>query len=1353
MRKVFFNMKHMKMKKVALLFSTMMTILSFSFLQVLGQDYSFRNITYDQGMNSSIVYKAVQDKDGMIWFALHDGIDKFNGYEFKHYELISPAHPGATNIPHVRSLILDKNKQIWAFSDNGLFRYDYLKDEFILVKTGLKEKFSIDHINLIHEDYSGRIWLGTNSSVLIYDLPIDSIFQIPGIGANVLSFYSSEDSKMWIGTGNGLFLYDQETNTLIDPTTNPAVNERMSKMAVFSFWPYNDNQLLLGSRVHGLRKLNLLTGKVKKVKIPEFANHSLTIRDITYYNDKILLGTDGAGLIVLDSTLRFVHRYTSNENIPNSLSYNAIYDLFVDKDQRLWISTVGGGVNIFDPNDKAFTNIRHLSNNSNSLNSNMGLSISEDSRGNLWFGTDNGISILNRNTNIFKHIGFETGSQNDLSSKNVKVMIRDARDNIWVGTFAGGIDIYNESTVKLKTLRFDSLNNNSLSTDYIYALYLDNAGDIWAGGIRGGVNRYNPASESFTRYDEIINVRCFLGDSWNRILVGSLNGLYYSDETKNNFTLFHGVNNDSLEFVNRILCIHEDKRRRIWIGSEGEGLSYLEIEKGVQKNYLVKDGLPSNIIYGILEDSSGNLWLSTTNGLSRFDPENEKFTNFTTADHLSGKEFNNGSYFKTSDTTFIFGGNRGFTLFRPNEIKMNEKIPEILFTNFFIFHEENKAAGIGEQKFNVNETERIVLNHDQNSFSIEFSALNYTSTEKNLYRWKLDGLEQFENSWTNISNERRASFNGLPPGNYQFMVQASNNDGFWNTEGRTLEIVIQPSIWRSKSAKIIYILLTVIFLFFIQRYIYLSIKERNAFEKIRFFINIAHDIRTPLTLIKGPVEELISRDDKTSEEMKRLQLIADNADRLNNLVNQLLDFQKADLNKVKLTVSETSITEIVNKIIRNFEPLACKKNISINHMTESDQISGWADRAIIERIMYNLLSNAIKYSYPGGDVTVTTKYSDNDVVIIVSDQGRGIPPDQQKNIFKRYHRSNNIINTQIAGSGVGLMLTKKLVELHRGSITFVSKQNSGTSFTLNLPVNKEEYNQAEIFESASEEIISEPERLQVTAKIERNADHITSEQTKEDPSNRADLPLVLIVEDNDELRSYLRSNLIKSYRVETASHGNEGLELTNKHNPDLIITDIMMPEMDGIEFCKKIRQSINTSHIPVILLTALNSMQQKIKGLEYGADDYIEKPFEMKHLIARIDNLLTNRQLLRKKYLDRPGQAITSDIRSNADKELMEKILDLVMQRFNDSEFSVEIFCREIGISRPVLYRKLKAYTDQSPQDYIKIIRLKKAEELLLNTTKSVKEIAYEVGFSDPRYFSVSFKKYFGQSPTDFIQN
>ncbi len=1327
-------MKCLIMSRVVAPLTFMLIMIFIPSMLAHGADYKFRNITYDQGMHSSEVYKAVQDKDGMMWFALHDGLDKFNGYDFKHYELISPDHPGATHIPQVRSLILDEDQQIWTFSDNGLFRYDYLRDEFKLVITGLTERFDFDQIMVIHEDNTRKIWMGTNNGVVIYDEQNDSIFKIPDFVTNILSFYSETDSKLWIGTGEGLYLYDQEAGHFIDQTTRANVNARLLKMAVFSYMPFNDHQLLLGSRRNGLRLLDLRSGKMKKVNIPELSSLSYSIRDITYYDDKILLGTDGAGLVVLNSSLEFIRRYALNEDIPNSLSHNGIYDLFIDRENRLWISTYGGGVNLFDPNEKAFSVIQHQANNPNSLKANMGRAILEDGKKNLWFGTESGISILNRKTNTFRHIGFETGFENDLSAKTVLSMMRDREDHIWVGTFSGGIDIYNESAVKLNTLKFDSLNPSSLSTDYIYALYLDHEGDIWSGGIRGGVTRYNPSSGQFTRHDEVISVKCIIGDSGGRILVGTLNGLYYSDKNKNTFYLFHGMKDDSIEFVNRIFSIHEDKKGGVWIGSEGEGLSYIEIEKGLQKNYSVRDGLPSNIVYGILEDSMGNLWLSTTNGLSRFNTEEEEFTNFTVADKLSGKEFSRGAYCKTSDETFIFGGNRGFTLFRPNEIKLNERIPEIIFTNFYIFHKANKEAGIEEQKLNVNETEKIVLNHNQNSFSIEFSAINYTSTDKNLYRWKLDGLDQFENIWTGNSSERRAYFTGLPPGNYQFTVQASNNDGFWNTDGRTLQIVIQPSIWRSTLARIIYLFLTVVILFFIQRYIYLSIKERNAFEKIKFFINIAHDIRTPLTLIKAPVQDLIKHSEMSTEVTKNLELISNNTDKLNNLINQLLDFQKADMAKFKLKVAEESIPVLLKIVISNFESLAHKNNKTLLFKCENSELNGWIDKFILERIMYNLISNAIKYSHPGGKINIILEQNGDHMKISVSDQGIGISKDQQKHIFKRYYRSENIINSKTTGSGVGLMLTKRLAVLHKGDISFSSVENAGTTFYLSIPIKLNHYNADELCAP-----FEEPEKEK-----EETPSSVSYEGKR--------LPIVLIIEDSDELRDFLSDNLSKYYNTVTATNGREGLEVIKKNYPDLIISDIMMPEMDGIEFCISIRKSINTSHIPLILLTAMNSMQDKIRGLEYGADDYIEKPFDLDYLKARIDNLLYSRETLARKYMNKPDETTLAEIRSQPDRDLMNKAYEVVLEQYHDSEFSVEHFCRMMCVSRAVLYRKLKAYTDLSPQDFIKVIRLKKAEELLLTSVKSVKEIAYEVGFSDPRYFSVSFKKYFGKSPKEFTQ-
>lgn len=845
--------------------------------------------------------------------------------------------------------------------------------------------------------------------------------------------------------------------------------------------------------------------------------------------------------------------------------------------------------------------------------------------------------------------------------------------------------------------------------------------------------RYMPDNKRIEVFNEIQNVHSIIETSDSDIMIGTLEGVSILSKKDDDFYINSGKDTLLSNQKFRTFSILESRPGVFWIGTEGSGLFQYDRMKGVVEQYSTRDGLPSNIVYGILEDDNSNFWISTTSGLSRFNSTEGSFTNFSLADGISGTNFNYGAYYKASNGDLYFGSLDGVTYFNPKEISENSTKPEIIFTGISVLGMQPSDPDNPVYDLNINKTEKLELNHNQNSISIDFAAINYTGTEKNQYQWKLSGGEFGEGTWSTVSAERRAVFSYLPHGNYTFIVRASNNDGIWNNEGRSLDFIITPPFWQTRLAKIVYIILIALLFVAIQRYIFTYINQRQAKEKIQFFINIAHDIRTPLTLIAAPISKLVNSTKLTWEEKEEIRVAVKNSDRLKSLLNQLLEFQKASLRKQVLKVWECDIVQLVNEVLNNFQPLMDERMINASAEFESESILAWIDRQKIEKILYNLISNAIKYSHKGGSVHIKTEIRKRKVLISVRDNGRGIPAKQQKEIFKRYFRAQNAINTRETGSGVGLMLTQKLIELHKGTIKFTSTENVGSEFSIEFPFERSAYREEEILKGEAPDI----ELL----KNEEIEDVSFSQQYT-----------ILIVEDNTELRHHIRNELNSSYNVLTARNGKLAYDTILKMDVDLIISDIMMPEMDGRELCQKVRNNIATSHIPIILLTALNSMEDKIEGLEYGADAYIEKPFDIEHLKVRIANLLKARERMKQRFLDSPDQADGTDISSKPDQELMFKLNEIAKERVLNENFSVKDLCRHAGMSRPVIYRKLKAYTGHSPQEYLIILRLNNASRLFRQGVLSIKDVAYESGFSDPKYFSKSFKKHYGVSPTSYIE-
>ncbi|HEY0667909.1 MAG TPA: ATP-binding protein, partial [Sphingobacteriaceae bacterium] len=776
-----------------------------------------------------------------------------------------------------------------------------------------------------------------------------------------------------------------------------------------------------------------------------------------------------------------------------------------------------------------------------------------------------------------------------------------------------------------------------------------------------------------------------------------------------------------------IFSIRIDKKGRIWCASEGQGLMrFFEKEKTFKK-YTMKDGLPSNIVYGILEDKRGHLWLSTTNGLSRFNPETEKFTNYTVGDGLKIKEFNYGAAAETAAGELIFGGINGFVMFKPEEINSVNVKTHLMFTDFKIFNVSSKVGANNSPLMRViDQTDTISLRHDQNSLTFDFTSINYTNLSETLYSWTLDGLDK---TWSPPGRGHSAVYTNLKPGNYTFRVKSINPSSALNQE-RTIVIQISPPFWETYWAYFFYLSVLFALSYFIVRYYHIQISENHAKDKINFFTNIAHDIRTPLSLIRSPLSLALKRNDASAETLKSLRTADQNAERLSLLINQLLDFEKADMKKNELNLTLVNIEQTISDLCVNFTPYLHERGITLKKNFKRNNTIVALDRDKFEKIIFNLLSNAFKYTLKGGLVEIITDISGNNCLIEISDTGIGIPREQQKYIFKRYFRAQNVLNSNETGSGIGLMLTRKLIEQHKGTVNFESTVDKGSTFRVLLPLTE-----IPTIETATPASV-EHDRPAVADTL-RPAATVNGKK-----------PVLLIAEDHAELRTHLTENLSHFFVVHQAENGKEALKLTRKVFPDVIISDVMMLEMNGSEFCAEIKNNIDTSHIPFILLTSLTATQNKVDGIKTGADIYLEKPFNLEVLKSYVDNLLLNQKRLKEKFLK--SEMTANDGLSDLDKDFVSNGIRIIEENLSNSQFSVEDFEKAMGMSHAALYRKFKTLIGKTPLDFINQYRLKKAAELLKQGGYNVNEVAYMVGFSDPKYFSTSFKKLFGSNASDF---
>jgi signal transduction histidine kinase/AraC-like DNA-binding protein len=642
-------------------------------------------------------------------------------------------------------------------------------------------------------------------------------------------------------------------------------------------------------------------------------------------------------------------------------------------------------------------------------------------------------------------------------------------------------------------------------------------------------------------------------------------------------------------------------------------------------------------------------------------------------------------------------------------------------------------------------TDNLSLDYNQNSFSISFIGLNYTNPVKNQYTWKLEG---FEREWTPRISSNTATYTNIPPGHYNFRVRSTSDMNEWNGDERSIKIYIQPPFYRTMWAYFFYTIMIISVALMILQFMRIRYEEHHAKEKIQFFINVAHDLRTPLTLIQSPLSRITESKTLSETDKINLELAQKNAGKLSQLFNQLLEFQKADLNKLQVQIGAHDIVGHLKEVVTAFQPLLDKKKIACELKAPFEKLEVWYDELILDKIFYNLISNAIKYNKENGKIVITVKSDKSNCYIEVDDSGIGIPADQQKKVFRSYFRASNAINSAETGSGVGLMLVRHLVELHKGKIDFVSKAGEGTCFKIKIPIKWKNFITSDFVSDADVRSgrATKPAHELIHKDSQMNIPH--SDVFAE---GRSKLPKVLVVEDSEDLRAFLANSLEPRYRVYGACNGREALSVIEKSHPDLILSDVMMPEMDGNMLCAHLKQHLETCHIPVILLTALTDNDYKIEGYDVGADAYLEKPFDIK-VISRIENLLRSRVLLKDKFLNYHTPSDAIGYKSKIDQDFIQKAVKIVTDNVTDPEFSVEEFCKKIFISRPVLYRKLKALTDQSPQDFIRIIRLKKAIEYMTQADMNINEAAYQAGFSDPKYFSTCFKKHYGKSPSSYLQ-
>ncbi len=1346
------------------------------------QEIRFKHITSDNGLSQNFISAIMQDSKGFMWFGTKDGLNRYDGYSFVIYRH-DPFDKTTISGNYISALFEDSRGYIWVGTmDGGLNFYDKKTEVFQKIKYNsiLPDRTDRDEIKSIIEDREGNIWVGTRGegvfrftfkskdlSEVIYKQFINDPDNPESLKSNVISnLYVDSKGALWVGADNGPNKFDDKNENFtaynIQDINRLTKNLNITKKC--SFYESKDGTFWLGTN-YGLVLFN------KKTNDYKLFPHNLTdgyrsIFNIVEDNSrKLWLATD-SGLLRFDPSIKKYEYFKNDPFNSKSISFNNISSLYIDKTNILWVGTAGLGINFYDPKGDRFSTFT-IKRDQNSVGRDFSVkAVLKDKSGLVWISGD---VFYQWNPKTGKIISFARTPENKnaFGIESPFAMIQAASGMIWFAD-SEGLFRYNPVNKEIKHYKYDSANPKGLTNKEVFGVLEDNNGDIWIIS-ENYFSKLTDAEKGYFEhfsyrtplpYRQIIQVVLFQ-DSEGIFWIGTKNGLLRFDAQNKIFSTYKNdprkQNSLGNDFVKSICADPKEPDKYLWIGTAGGGLNLFN-KKNETFTYLTeKDGLPNNVVYGILPDQQGNLWLSTNRGLSKFNPNDKTFRNFDVNDGLQSNEFNTGAYYKSYDGEMFFGGIKGLNYFYPDKINANPFIPNVVFTNLKL--EERNITNKSDYSIlnkSIIEADTIILSYSVDVITFEFASLDFSAPEKNQYSYL---LENFNKNWIFNGTNRHVTYTNLPSGKYLFRVKASNNDELWNEKAAAITLIIKPPWWNTWWAYVLYSSLILLGLYLIRRYELnrLNLKNQLKLEKVEtdtlrnldqlksnFFANISHEFRTPLTLILGQIENVISTNIGDNQKSK-LHVANRNAKRLLNLINQLLDLSKLEVGSMKLKAKQYNIVSFAKYLFYSFESIAENKKIVLKFESEYEIIPVVFEPDKMEKIFYNLISNALKFTPEEGEIKISIKTRDLKYAEIkIADTGIGIPEKLLENIFDRFYQVDNSITRAYEGTGIGLALTKELVELHKGNLTVNSKEGEGTQFIINLPLcdlkTEKEYVIEFADDSFAKDYTFEFSKIPLADSNSDVQEQITPNQQE----------IILIVEDNPDVRAFMREQLSNEYKIIEATNGNEGFYLAQNEIPDLIITDVMMPLKDGYQFTKEIRRDEKTSHIPIIMLTAKVGIDERIEGLESGIDSYIPKPFNAKELVATVKNLISQRLQLRKRFssttIIKPSE-VSSD---SVDRQFMKKVIQIIENHFEDDQFGVDKLASEINMSISQLNRKMNALIDQAPGYLIRSLRLQRAADYIKQNSGSIAEICYKVGFSDQAYFSRAFKKQFGCSPSEY---
>jgi signal transduction histidine kinase/ligand-binding sensor domain-containing protein/DNA-binding response OmpR family regulator len=1386
-----------------------------SLAQNAPSEFRFEHLTVNDGLSHSDAMAVTQDRLGFLWIGTNRGVNRYDGYELKKYILpVNPLNGLSGN--RVRALHVGRDGRLWVGAESsGLSLYDADRDRFIDINEhqvpaalhSLARRLAQADVAVITSDPQGRLWVGTQRQgvfVLDFDAQgrLRNLQQVPLAEDNrndyqVMSVVAAPEGQIWLGTlGAGLRIVEAGTAL---PKPLVARKAPLALATVRSIhldrrgdlWLGTNRQVFWVSRQDRLRVQNL-----DAHPLPQACRDIHDVRLDTF--GRLWVGTDyglylwQAGTVTGSTPPVQLTKPTLFLPVggdPFSLQSERVHQLFEDQDQVLWLAASAGGLNKVDLRQKPFGQLQHQLTTKPTLPNNYVNTIyKEEAKNLLWIGTRNGFSCYDLARKTYRnYLSWQQSS--DSTGVDVSAVVQASDGTLWLGTRTHGLYTLKRENGREKITPFAALSNQpDQVTTSVETIVEDRFGTMWVGTFNAGLARFSRSGKHLKTYSvgtglPTDHFTYLLYDPKQDLLWASTRdaGLLKLRVTADSLVLLkqfsHDERNANSLSVNYVWPLLQDRQGTLWIGTIGGGLHQLSTDaQGREHIQRCSQWLPESDVESLLTDEDGHLWIGAT-GLYCVTPSTHRYLRYDVADGLQSNAFKIGAACRAQDGTLYFGGINGISYFQPRTIRANPYPPVVRITGFRV---ANKTVAVGDtingrvlltKAFAHPQT--IAIRADENDFSVEFVGLNYATPKKHQYAYQLVG---YNADWVAAApGQRTASFANLPPGDYTFRVKASNGDGLWSTKLATLQLTVLPPWWKTWWAYLLYGLAFMGALLVYRRVTMAqqSLENKLALEKFRvekekeltdlklsFFTNVSHELRTPLTLILGPMEELLSAANRFTGFKDNIVLMHKQTRKLLELVNQLLDFRKVEAGKVPLRATRADMVGFLTEIFLIFKLKAEERQLSYSLLLPPEPIELYFDAGKLEIVLTNLLANAFKYTKEDGSITVTAAVigqpsgnavfgpnglMDNYLEIKVIDQGIGMPPNELANIFDAYYQASQTETLRMMGTGIGLSLVKQFVERHAGEITVTSQVNQGATFTVRLPFGHEHLTPNDFGPEvpADEQHLSAP-----AAATALGTDQLVdlTEQAFASP------PRLLIVEDNTDLRQYLEQLFDSEFEVTVAADGVEGWEKAQALLPDLVLSDIMMPQSDGLELCQRIKQHPKTLHIPVLLLTARTAAVHELEGMENGADDYISKPFNPKILHAKVSAVLRNRAKLREFYERQILLEPTKVVIPEVDKLFLEQAMKAVEDNLADPEFNVQVLLREMGMSQSFLYRRVKSITGQSVVEFIRDVRLKRAAQLLAGTQLRISDVAYQVGIQDLKHFRTMFQKLYGMSPSEYAK-